>query len=217
MRNVVILCTGGAAAELTFYIEDNNSKSGLDDQINILGYLDESKENWKKYQYSSPYLSDIESYTPGSNEEVLIAVMDINDRKKMIEVLLRKKAQIGSFIHNSVILPENVDLGKGNIIFPFCIIEKYAIVGDYNLLTSYSFISHGCVVGNNNFFSTAGLAGSVKIGDNNYFGLRSSVIPGVEIGDNNVIQAGMVVDKGVKDDTTVFHRFKEKILAIPKP
>lgn len=216
MRNVIILGAGGAGAELTFYIEDNNSKSGLYDQINILGYIDDSKENWKNYEYSFPYLSNIESYTPRPNEEVLIAVMDINDRKKMIETLLRKKAKIGSFVHNSVVLPKNADLGKGIIIFPFCIIEKYAIIGDYNLLTSYSFISHNCVVGNNNFLSTAGLAGSVKIGDNNYFGIRSTVIPGVEIGNNNVIQAGMIVDKDVKDDTTIFHRFKEKVLAIPK-
>ena len=66
------------------------------------------------------------------------------------------------------------------------------------------------------FLSVAGLAGSVKVGSNNYFGLRSTVIPGVEVGNNNVIQAGMIVDKNVKDDTTVFYRFKEKVMAIPK-
>ena len=216
MRNVIIIGAGGAGAELTFYIEDNNSKGELVDQINILGYIDDSKKNWEKYKYNAPQLCDIDSYIPDPNEEVLIAVMDINSRKKMIETLLSKKAKIGSFIHNSVVLPKNVELGKGIIVFPFCIIEKYAIIGNYNLLTSYSFISHDCVVGNNNFLSTAGLAGSVKIGDNNYFGIRSTVIPGVEIGSNNVIQAGMIVDKDVKDDTTVFYRFKEKVLAIPK-
>jgi sugar O-acyltransferase (sialic acid O-acetyltransferase NeuD family) len=217
MRNVIIIGAGGAGKELTFYIEDYNSKSGLDDQINILGYIDDSIENWKNHRLKFPYISNIESYNPRPNEEVLIAVMDINARKKMIETLLRKKAKIGSFVHNSVILPKNADMGKGTIIFPFCIVEKYALIGDYNLLTSYSFISHDCVVGNNNFLATAGLAGSVKVGDNNYFGIRSTVIPGIEIGNNNVIQAGMIVDKNVKDDTTVFHRFKEKVFAIPKP
>ena len=113
-------------------------------------------------------------------------------------------------------MPENLDIGEGNIVFPFCILEEYATIGNYNLLTSYCFISHDCVVGDNNFFTVAGIARSVKVGDNNYFGIRSTVIPGVVIGNNNVIQAGMLVDKDVKDDTTVFYRFKEKVLAIPK-
>lgn len=216
MRNVIILGAGGAGAEVTFYIEDHNSKVGPDDQLNLLGYIDDSKENWEKYNYKAPLLSDIDSYTPKEDEEVLIAIMDISLREKMIKTLLDKNAKIGSFIHHSVVMPENLDIGEGNIVFPFCILEKHATIGSYNFLTSYCFISHDCVVGNNNFLSVAGLAGSVKVGSNNYFGLRSTVIPSVEVGNNNIIQAGMIVDKNVKDDTTVFYRFKEKVMAIPK-
>lgn len=216
MRNVIILGAGGAGAEVTFYIEDHNAKVRKDDHINILGYIDDSKKSWEKYNYKAPLICDIDSYSPKEDEEVLIAVGDMKSRKKIIEVLLQKKVRIGSFIHPSVIIPENIEMGIGNIVMPFCVIEKYAIIGNYNFITSFSFISHNCVVGDNNFFSVAGIAGSVKVGNNNYFGIRSTVIPGIEIGDNNVIQAGMIVDKNVKDDTTVFYRFKEKVLAIPK-
>jgi len=216
MRNIIILGAGGAGAEVSFYIEDYNSKVGADQQIRIAGYIDDSKENWVKYNYKAPLLSDIDSYTPKESEEILIAIMDISLRKKMIKTLLDKNAKIGSFVHHSVVMPGNLDIGEGNIVFPFCILEKHATIGSYNFLTSYCFISHDCVVGDNNFLSVAGLAGSVKVGSNNYFGLRSTVIPGVEVGNNNVIQAGMIVDKNVKDDTTVFYRFKEKVMAIPK-
>ncbi|WP_282163336.1 acetyltransferase [Ulvibacterium marinum] len=216
MRNVVILGAGGAGAEVTFYIEDHNSKVEVHQQIRILGYIDDSEENWEKYNYKAPLLSNINSYTPNDDEEVLIAIMDIGAREKMIKTLLDKNAKIGSFIHESVVKPDDIELGEGNIVFPFCILEKHANIGSYNFLTSYCFISHDCVVGDNNFFSVAGIAGSVKVGNNNYFGLRSLVIPGVEVGNNNVIQAGMIVDKNVKDDTTVFYRFKEKVMAIPK-
>lgn len=215
MRNVVIVGAGGAAAELTFYIEDNNSKVEKHEQVNIVGYIDYTKDYWEKYKYKAPILCDIDSYIPGS-EEVLIAVGDMPSRKKMIDVLLQKKARIGSFIHESVIKPKNLKIGVGNIIFPFCILEDYAHIGNYNFLTGYSFISHDCVVGDNNFFSVAGVAGSVKVGNNNYFGIRSLVTPGVTIGNENLIQAGMIVDKNVKDNTTVFYRYKEQVLAIPK-
>ena len=216
MRNVIILGAGGCASEVTFYIEDHNSKVGVDQQIRISGYIDDSKENWTKYNYKAPFLGNIESYTPKEEEEVLIAVMDIGFRKKMIKALLDKNAKIGSFIHHNVVMPENINIGEGNLVGPFCMLEKYATIGSYNLLTPYSFIAHDCEVGDNNFLSAAGLAGTVKVGSNNYFGLKSIAIPGVEIGNNNVIQAGMIVDKNVKDDTTVFYRFKEKVLAIPK-
>ena len=219
MKNVLILGTGGLAAELTFYIEDNNSKVNADCKINILGYIDfeyNMEKYWKRYNFKAPILNDIDSYIPKNDEEILIGIADIKFRNKMIDILLKKNAKIASFIHPTVIISKNHDLGIGNIIFPYCIIEPHNTVGNYNILTSYSFISHDCIVGNGNFFSKAGIAGHVKIGDNNYFGIGSVIIPHTEIGNNNLIQAGMTVDRTVKDDTTVFHRFKEKVLAIPK-
>lgn len=77
-------------------------------------------------------------------------------------------------------------------------------------------ISHDCKVGNNNILSTALLCGHVTVGDNNRFGIRSTVIPHIHIGNKTLIQAGMVVDKNVPDEATIFHRFKEKIIAIPQ-
>lgn len=219
MRNVIILGTGGCASELTFYIEDNNRVAADKNKINILGYIDYAdhvKDHYEKYDFKAPVLCDIDSYVPKPNEEVLIAVMNISFRQKMILQLQEKKAIIGSFYHHNIVMPEKMTIGEGNIFGPFCMIEKYAVIGSYNLLTSYSFISHDCIVGDNNFFSVAGIAGTVQVGNNNYFGIRSFTVPGVKIGNNNVIQAGMLVDKSIEDDTTVFYRFKEKVMAIPK-
>ena len=219
MKEVVILGSGAVAAELTFFIEDNNSKVENFEKRKIIGYIEYDyniEKYYNKYNFEAPVLSDIDSYIPDPNVEVLIGIADINFRKKMIAILLDKNAKIGNFKHHSVIHPEALDLGKGVIVYPFCIIEKHAVIGDYNILTSYSFISHDCTVGDNNFFGTAGITGHVNIGNDNYFGIRSTVVPHVHIGNNNVIQAGMVVDKSVKDDTTVFYRFKEKVMAIPK-
>ena len=219
MRNVIILGSGGCASEVTFYIEDNNLHSPGEEKINILGYIDYAdhvKDNYDKYDFKAPVLCDVDSYEPKPDEEVLIAVMDIAFREKVIKILKDKNARIGSFFHHSVVKPVDLDIGDGNIVGPFCMLEKYASIGSYNLLTSYCFISHDCKVGDNNFFSVAGVAGTVTVGNNNYFGIRSFTIPGVVIGNNNTIQAGMLVDKDVKDNTTVFYRFKEKVMAVPK-
>ncbi len=219
MKNIVILGTGGLASELTFYIEDNNSKVSDTDKINIVGYIDYDyniEKYYNKYNFKAPVVCDIDSYTPKNDEEVLIGIADVNFRNKMIEILQKKDVKIASFVHHTSIIPAQHSIGIGNIIFPYCIIEPHNTIGNFNIFTSTSFVSHDCKVGDGNFFAKAGLAGHVKVGSNNYFGLGSIVIPRLEIGNGNIIQAGMTVDRSVKDDTTIFYRYKEKILAIPK-
>ncbi|MGB5781108.1 MAG: hypothetical protein WBM42_04495, partial [Eudoraea sp.] len=102
MRDVIILGTGGCAAEVTFYIEDHNSKVSEEERINILGYIDYAenvKDYYEKYNFKAPLLCDIDEYEPKPDEEVLIAVMDIEFKQKMIKALKDKNAKIGSFIH----------------------------------------------------------------------------------------------------------------------
>jgi sugar O-acyltransferase (sialic acid O-acetyltransferase NeuD family) len=219
MKEIIIVGTGAVAAELTLCIEDQNAKIDLDNRIKIMGYIDFTyniDKYWAKYKLKAPVLCDVDSYTPSSNEEILIAISDIPFRNDIIAKLLKKNACFASFIHSSVIIPESAQLGMGNIIYPFCIVGPNTEIGSFNLITSYSFISHDCKIGNGNFFSTAGLAGRITVGDNNFFGVRSTVIPHVSIGNSNTIQAGMIVDKNIQDNTTVFYRYKEQVLAIPK-
>ena len=124
MRNVIILGAGGAGAEVTFYIEDHNSKVESSEQLNILGYLDDSEDNWRKYQFQAPLIGSLDAYEPKEEEEVLIAIGDMKTRKILLKKLIDKNAKIGSFIHCSVVMPKNLDIGIGNIVFPFCILEK---------------------------------------------------------------------------------------------
>lgn len=216
--NLVIVGTGAVAAELTSYIEAQN-KFADEEKINLLGYLD-SAENidkyWSKYKLKQPVLGNINSYQANEDDYFLVGISDLEFRSKMLNILRNKGFNITGFIHHSSIVSESAEIGIGNIIYPHCIVGPNCLIGDHNFITSYSFISHDCRVGNNNFFSTSGLGGRVTIGDNNFFGIRSTVIPKVNIGSNNVIQAGMTIDKDVENDSTVFYRFKEKVIAIPK-
>jgi sugar O-acyltransferase (sialic acid O-acetyltransferase NeuD family) len=219
MKKIVIIGTGAVAAELTSYIEDNNKYIDSQSQIDLLGYIDYDyniEKYWKKYQLQKPVLGDIDNFNFENGIEVLIGISDIKFRNQIIFKLEAKGVSFFQFIHHSVIVPEAIALGRGNIIYPFCIIGPNTKIGDFNMITSYSCVSHDCTIGDSNFLSTTVIAGRVIIGNNNFFGVRSTVIPHIEIGSSNVIQAGMMVDKSIKDDTTVFYRYKESIIAIPK-
>jgi acetyltransferase-like isoleucine patch superfamily enzyme len=218
--NVIIVGSGAVAAELTSYIEDHNSHVDVNNRMNILGYLD-FEENiskyWSRYKLEKPVLGDVHSYNIERDDHFIVAISDIAFREKILNILESRLARITGFLHYNSIIAKSANIGTGNIIYPYCIIGPNAIIGKNNLITSYSFISHDCKVGDNNFFSTAGLSGNVNVGNRNYFGIRSTVLPHVSIGDSNVVQAGMIVDKDVSNNSIIFYRYKEKLIAIKSP
>jgi acetyltransferase-like isoleucine patch superfamily enzyme len=217
MKKTVIVGTGAVAAELTSYIIQHNESVEDNMKIDLVGYLEYDyniEKYWKKYKFTKPVLGDIDTFTFDQGFQFLIGISDIKFRNAIIFKIERKGGVFGQFIHHSVIIPEGAKIGIGNIIYPYCIIGPNTEIGNFNMITSYSFISHDCVIGNGNFFSTTGVAGRVVIGDNNFFGIRSTIIPDISVGNQNIIQAGMIVDKRIENDSVIFHRFKEKVFAI---
>lgn len=217
MRNIVIVGTGAVSAEITSYIEDTSMGRELD--LQIKGYIDyeENVEKyWKHYALSKPVLGDIDSYTVCMDDYFVIGISNIEFRKKVIALLQRQNAQFITLIHPTTIISRNAFLGCGCFISPYCMIGPNVVIGDFNHLTSQSVISHDSRIGNNNVLSTALLCGHVDVKDDNMFYIKSTVIPHISIGCRNVVQAGMIVDKNLENDTVIFHKFKEKIIAIPK-
>ena len=60
------------------------------------------------------------------------------------------------------------------------------------------------------------LGENIYFGNENLFGINSATIPGILIGNRNKIAAGMVLDQNVGDESVVFYRYKEKVIAYPK-
>ena len=212
MKNIIIIGSGAVASEITSYLDDIND-------VQIKGYLEYSynlEKYYNVYNYKSPVIGTIEDYQPQDDDLFIIGVSHIGFRERIIETMKSKGAKFYTLIHPTAIIAKDAVIGEGCVISPFCMIGPRAIVGSFNELTSYSFISHDCVIGTNNSFSTAGVWGRSHIGNNNTFYIRSTVQPDLTIGNNCVVQAGMVVDKDMPDGTTMFYRFKEKVMAIPK-
>lgn len=217
MKNIVILGTGAVAAEITSFIEDTDMGEVLG--IEIKGYLGDDENTIKlhrEYQLKKPILGDLISYNIQEGDNFIIGATNLQFKKKIFEIFSPKGAIFPTLIHPSVTVARTAKIGIGNVINPQCIIGPNVEIGDFNILTSQTCISHDVKVGNNNNFSTTILCGYVTVGDNNNFYIRSTVIPSLTIGNNNVIQAGMVVDKNIGNDETVFYKYKERIIAIPK-
>lgn len=220
MTNLIIIGSGAHASEIVDYINDYNKFSTQNNYFFIKGFIDYEYniENYHDhYDLEMPVLGDIDNYQPVKDDRFIIGIADVPFRKIVIKKAQEKKWVFTNFIHHSCIISKNIEIGFGNVIAPYCIIGSRAKLGNYNFLNCHATISHDCVVGENNIISSfSGLAGHVKVQDNNFLALHSSILPKLTVGSNNVVQAGMVVDRSVNDDEVIFHRFREKIIAIPK-
>jgi len=214
MKKLIIVGTGAVALEITSYLEDTNW--GQDLNIEIMGYLDDTEEYWKENSFGKPLLGNIDNYEIRENDYFAVCVAKPSLRDTIINKLKDKKVKFINLIHPSVIIARSAEIGMGNIIYPYSQVGPNAKIGNFNLITCNTIISHHSIIGDNNFIAGDGICGHVVIGNNNVLGIRSVIVPGVTIGDRNTIQAGMIVDKNVDDNATIFHRFKEKVIAIPK-
>ena len=217
MKKIIFLGSGAVASEVISYLTDIQKKDPQS-TFDVLGFLDDSYENYltksNDYGFTAPYLGTISGHKFSEDFHYVFGFAGPSAKHSIIEEVDLSRISFPNIIHPSVIKDSSAKLGVGNIIYPHSVIGPNVQIGNFNLVTSYSFISHDCRIGDYNFFSTAGLSGNVNVGSSNFFGIRSTVIPGVTIGSHNTIQAGMLVDKNVTDNETVFYRFKEKVTVI---
>lgn len=217
MKNIVIIGAGAHSAEIAGLIYDNNKHVKECDRLIIKGYLDDCDKNWKRYKFKEPLLSNLDDYIPKDDDFFILGVSNIESRRLCLGKLKGKKLNYFNFIHYTAIVYETSQMGYGNVIACFSKIGPNAIIGNLNSINSKTEIGHDCVIGSNNVFAgNVGIAGFSSVGNDNFFGMNSSVIPERIIGSKNIIQAGIVVDKNIDNHSYFFHRFKEKVLAIPK-
>lgn len=217
MKPIIFIGSGAVASEVISYLEDIE-KQNPETKFEIHGFLNDDEEDFylksQKYGFEGAFLGPIAEHNFSNEFSYIFGFADANGKSRIVESITNESIDFPNIIHPSVVISKSAKLGKGNVIYPNSVIGPNVNIGDFNLVTSYSFISHDCVIGDFNFLSTAGLAGNVSIGNKNFFGIRSTVIPSISIGSNNTIQAGMMIDKNVSDNETVFYRFKEKVTII---
>jgi sugar O-acyltransferase (sialic acid O-acetyltransferase NeuD family) len=213
MKEVIIIGAGGHAAEIDEYIRFGSR----DTNIKIIGFIDDNEKSYKKYQFSAPYLGGIQHHRVLTDKYYVMGIANLAYRKPIVEKFLGDGARFLSFVHAVAYVSPTARIGEGVIIAPYVNIGPNVVIGNFTLLNARASIGHDTVIGDHNFISpNVSFSGNTTVGSENLFGVNSATIPGISIGSRNKIAAGMVVDKPVEDDSVVFHRFKEKVIAIQK-
>lgn len=216
MKQVIIVGSGGHGAEIDDYINYNNAR-GSDKKIEIIGFLDDNPKNYDSYKFSAPLIGGVKGHKPAKDVCYIIGIANLAFRRKFVEQYLVQGAEFMSLVHQSAYISPSCSLGQGVVIGPNANLGPNTVIGDYSMINSRCSIGHDSKLGKYNFISpNTCFSGFTTIGDGNLFGINSATIPNIKVGNNNRIMAGMVLDKNIGDESTVFYRYKERIIAIPK-
>ena len=215
MDKIIIIGTGANSAEIEEYLIENN-RNGIKNEI--IGFVSNDPEGHKKYQFQKGYLGkNIPDELLNQNLSIILGFTNVKSRLKVYKELKLKGLKFYNLIHYSARLSRTSKIGHGNIISPECQLGPNSIIGNINNLNCRANIGHDSVVGDNNIFCpNVGISGSCEIGNNNFFSVFSTTIPKIKCGNNNIIASGVIIDKNISDNESVFYRYKEKISFIPK-
>jgi len=215
-KKIIIIGSGGHSAEIDDYFQYAKKKDPDFDLV-LHGFIDDNHRNYQHYDFTAPFLGDIQSHQVQSDCFYIMGIANLKYRKPIIENFLSKGALFINFIHPDAYISPSSTIGNGVVIAPGVNIGPKVTVGDFTLINARASIGHDSKVGMYNFICpNVCFSGFTIAGEENLFGINSATIPGVVVGNRNKIAAGMTLDKNVGDDEVVFYRYKEKVIAIPR-
>jgi sugar O-acyltransferase (sialic acid O-acetyltransferase NeuD family) len=216
MTDAIVIGAGGHAAEIDEYIRISQKVTGIS-ILSIIGFLDDNPTNYARYKFSAPLLGGVTDHKVKKSCGYLIGIANLQYRRTFVDRYKTEGAHFVSFVHYGAYISGSCVIGEGSIIGPNVTIGPNVQIGKFNLINSRSSLGHDTIIGDYNFISpNVCMSGFTEVGDENIFGINCATIPGIKVGSRNKISAGMILDQNIENDSVVFYRYKEKVLAIPK-
>lgn len=147
-------------------------------------------------------ISDINKFY---NDKINILILCIgynhlDFRFKLFNDLKENGYSFFTFIHESVVLGEDVNIEEGAIIFPGAIIDNGVTIGVNSLINSGAIIAHDSHIEGHTFVAPGvNIAGFVKIGKRCFIGIGTTIIDHLNITDDVVLAANTLVLKDITE------------------
>lgn len=185
--------------------------------IEVVGFLDDNPNLQEKKIYGVPVLGPISKMKNLNAEyDVEDIYCPIGNNKLRVRLLKEAKAlgyRIPNYIHPSVIISPDVEIGDGVYILLDTTIMPHSVIHDCVMISMGVRIAHHSVLEEGVFLSSGCVFGaSITAQKYAYCGLSSTIMTGVKkIGEDCLIGAGAVVIKDV-DDRAVMAGVPAKLL-----
>ena len=201
MKNLLIVGARGFGREIY-----NLAKQccGYKTEFLIKGFLDDKFDALRGLANYPPIINSVEEYIIEENDIFVVALGDVNFKKKYIDKIKQKNGKFHSLIHPTAIINSNTIIGEGVLIGQFTIISCDCFVGNYVTMHSFCNLGHDIKIGD---FSSLGpytfLGGFAQIENLVTIHPRVSVMPHKVVRKSAVVGAGSVVMRNVPENVTV--------------
>jgi sugar O-acyltransferase (sialic acid O-acetyltransferase NeuD family) len=196
---VVILGAGGLAREV-YWVFCAASKA--EDEIEVLGFIDEDSANWGKQLCGIPVLGDFNWFESASDEiKVICAVGSPAGRLSLVKKSEQYGLSFCSIIHPGVMTSKYIEIGLGIVITAGCIITTQVKIGNHAFLNLDTTVGHDVVIKDFvNVSPGCHISGNVILKQGVDLGTGAVIIPGITVGKWATIGAGAVVTKDIPDN-----------------
>lgn len=200
----LVLIGGGNQAHYTIDIIQKENK------YNIIGIIDSVHEigserfGYKILGRQENLVELIESYN------IEVGIISIGDNWSRYHVYNKIIEQVPKFefvnaIHPSVVIGNNVTLGKGIVAMAGCIFNPKSVIEDFTFFATGAQVEHDCFVDKFASISAGSITGGfVKIGKYSAITLGVTILDRIEIGENTVVGSGSLVVSSLPNDVLAY-------------
>lgn len=185
MHDILIVGAGGLAREFSDYFSD---------QVNIVGYSSKHLSDHQRFSLPGrPFEASVTPDQVGTHLAV-IAIGDPNLKRLISEEFSGRGFQFPHFIHATSSVSPRVNIGRGVIISPHCVVSPNVALGDFTYLNYACGIGHDAVLGQCVQVNPgAQIGGATTVGDYCLIGSSAVVVDGITIGSHAKVASGAVI------------------------
>lgn len=130
----------------------------------------------------------------------IITIGDNWSRKIVLDIILSivPNFEFVTAIHPSVIIGQNVVIGKGTAMMAGCIVNPNSVIGEFCFFATGAILEHDCFMDDFSSLSAGSLTGGkVKIGKFAAITMGVVLFDKIQIGEHTVIGSGSLVTKDI--------------------
>ena len=201
LKKLVIFGAGSSGKEIKLLVDEINDKSST---WEIIGFIDKNQKLIGKKIKGIKVYKEISEF---KNQEINWVCSIMNPKIKIkICKSINKKYKAINLLHPSVRVPNDLKIGKGNVIFSNIHLSYGVRLG------SHCMISFGCDIGHNSIISNYNsimpgsiINGFTLIGEACVIGSGAIINTKIKIGKESIIGSGSFIFENVKNKTSVFN------------
>ena len=203
MKNIILI-GGGNQAHYTIDIIEKEGKYNIVGIIDSIHDVDSDRFGYKIIGRQENISQIIKEY------DVKGGVISIGDNWSRYYVYnqikeLAPDLEFVNAIHPSIVIGNNVTLGKGIVAMAGCIFNPKSFIGNFTFFATGAQVEHDNYIDDFSSISAGSITGGyVKLGKYSAVTLGVTIMDRVEIGENTVIGSGSLVTKSFPSDVLAY-------------